>query len=364
MSKLNKQNVLFVGSFKSKSSSGHVGGQMFACGSLVDSDLSKTINWIKIDTTASTNEARSFISRGSSAFFRLLKFTYLLLTRKVDTILVFCSSGWSFREKGFMVLIAKFFGKRAIIAPRSGFLLDDLEGSDKFKSFAKRVVNKADYTICQGTFWKEYFTKNLALPERKAVVIHNWIADNPYTYKSRNNKTTTILFLGWIEQNKGIYEIMEAAKTLKGEAIEWQIGGNGKEFDKIKKELEESGLDRQVKLRGWVLNEHKVALLENADIFVLPSYREGLPNALLEAMQYGLAVTATSVGAIPDVIDSGKNGILIPPKDATALANAVKQLMDQPELRKAYGLKAIDRIKHKHSIEAAILKFNKILLHA
>jgi len=361
---LSKKNVLFVGSFKSKSTSGHVGGQMFACRSLVDSDLSKTINWIKIDTTASTNEARSFISRGSSAFFRLVQFTYLLLTRRVDTILVFCSSGWSFREKGVMVLIAKFFGKQAIIAPRSGFLLDNLEGSEKFKAFAKKVVNKADYTICQGTFWKEYFTKNLALPAQKAVVIHNWIADNSYTYKSRNNKTTTILFLGWIEQNKGIYEIMEAAKTLEGETIEWLIGGNGKEFEKVKQELEATGLDHKVKLKGWVLNKDKIELLENADIFVLPSYREGLPNALLEAMQYGLAVTASSVGAIPDVIDSGNNGILVPPKNAKALADAVKTLVDQPALRKEYGLKAMDKIKHHHSIEAAISKFNKILCHA
>lgn len=361
---MSKKNVLFVGSFKSKSTSGHVGGQMFACRSLVDSELSKTINWIKIDTTASTNEARSFISRGSSAFFRLVQFTYLLLTRRVDTILVFCSSGWSFREKGVMVLIAKFFGKQAIIAPRSGFLLDNLEGSEKFKSFAKKVVNKADYTICQGTFWKEYFTKNLALPEQKAVVIHNWIADNSYTYKNRNNKITTILFLGWIEQNKGIYEIMEAAKNLEDQTIEWQIGGNGKEFEKVKKELEEAGLDHKVKLRGWVLNKDKVELLENADIFVLPSYREGLPNALLEAMQYGLAVTASSVGAIPDVIDSGNNGILVPPKDAKALTDAVKLLVDQPALRKEYGLKAMDKIKHHHSIEAAISKFNKILCHA
>lgn len=337
---------------------------MFACRSLVDSNLSKTINWIKIDTTASTNEARSFISRGSSAFFRLLKFTFLLMTRRVDTILVFCSRGWSFREKGCMVLIAKFFGKQAIIAPRSGFLLDDLEGSDKFKAFAKKVVNKADYTICQGTFWKEYFTKNLGLLEQKAVIIHNWIADNPYEYKRRNNKTTTILFLGWIEQNKGIYEIMEAAKSLEQEAIEWQIGGNGKAFETIKKELETSGLDQKVKLRGWVLNEDKKALLENADIFVLPSYREGLPNALLEAMQHGMAVTATSVGAIPDVINSGNNGILVPPKDAKALEKAVKELVDDPEKRASYGLKAMETIKQNHSLEAAISKFNKILRHA
>ena len=90
--------------------------------------------------------------------------------------------------------------------------------------------------------------------------------------------------------------------------------------------------------------------MRDADIFILPSYREGLPNALLEAMASGCAVIASSVGAIPDVIEDGKNGILITQGDKLQLASSIIKLGSSKQLREDFGTHARKTIMNQHDI--------------
>ena len=159
------KKVLFIGSFKSKSSTGHVGGQMFACNSLVNSSLNEEIEWILLDTTANTNLKRHLIIRSYYALMRMVKAVFYILFGKVDIVMAFCSSGFSFLEKGLVMRIAKFFGKKTVLAPRSGFLIDDIENSASFKNKASRIFEKVDTIICQGSFWKSFFADNFGINE-------------------------------------------------------------------------------------------------------------------------------------------------------------------------------------------------------
>ncbi len=356
------RNILFVGSFISKSKSGHVGGQMFACNSLVNSDLKNEVNFILLDTTASTNKKRSVWERALGGIKRMVLFLWYLLSRKIDTVMVFCSSGFSFKEKGAMIRIAKSLGKKTIIAPRSGFLIDDIEASQSFKNHARKVFRSADHIICQGSFWKTFFKEHFAIDDKKFSLIHNWI--NPTSDLTRELSTTkvNVLFLGWIEKNKGIYDILKAAEILKDRNIEWIIGGNGSEFEEAKQWIMEHDLEEKVKMRGWILNEEKSSLLRTSHIFILPSYREGLPNALLEAMQAGLAVVTTNVGGIPDVVNHDSNGLLIEPGDFQMLASHIGNLSSNLEKIKSLGAKARKTIESQHSLDIAVSKFREILV--
>ena len=334
---------------------------MFACTSLVNSSLNKEVEFITLDTTASTNKKRSLVERGLGGMIRMTKFIALLSTRKVDTVMAFCSSGYSFKEKGAMIKIAKALGKKTIIAPRSGHLIDDIENSSSFKKSVAAVFQKADHIICQGSFWQSYFNDHFQLPSDKTVVIHNWIDQKIVKRSKKNSKNLKILFLGWIEKNKGIYEIIEAADQLRDENVEWIIGGNGKEFEEVSALVSRKELQDKVQLKGWVLHEDKERHLASSDILIIPSYREGLPNALLEAMLNGLAVIASNVGGIPDIVQNKNNGILINPGDANAIVSAVKFFLTNPEKTQEFGLEAIETIKTKNSLETAISKFNEVL---
>lgn len=104
-----------------------------------------------------------------------------------------------------------------------------------------------------------------------------------------------------------------------------RIAGNG-EVDRLNGYINANGLEQIVEYVGWVDGEAKSRLLAEADGFILPSYAEGLPLAILEAMSYGLPVIATAVGAIPEVVDSSV-GWLISPKSPTEIGTALKEFI-------------------------------------
>jgi len=154
-----KPNVLFVGSFARCSKSGHVGGQMFACDLLINSSLKDQVNWILVDSTATTNKVRSISERVGGAMQRSSSFFYSLVFNKVDIVLLFSSSGYSFLEKGVMALVALFLRKSVVFAPRSGHIITDVENSKFMRFFIKTILRKVDRVICQSEYWQSYFFK-------------------------------------------------------------------------------------------------------------------------------------------------------------------------------------------------------------
>ena len=357
-----KTNVLFIGSFKKSSKDGTVGGQMYACNSLVNSELKKLVNWILLDSTASTNLNRSFLNRILNGLLRLIKSLYIILFKDVDTVLAFCSSGHSFLEKGMILQMAKLFGKKTIISPRSGHLIDQIEKNEGFRKKANRIFKSCDYVICQGTFWKSFFSKNLHVSEDKLIIIPNWININNYINEKHGiGNPIKILFMGWIEENKGIWNLLEAVKELRDENFIVAFAGNGKEFKKLEMMVKSEKLENKVKLLNWVYGTQKNTILNEADIFVLPSFREGLPNALLEAMASCTAIITSDVGAIPDVVQSGVNGYLIKAGDTKSLVRCLKEYLNNKELIINHSVNALKTVREKNSLEAVIPQFQRIL---
>src|SRR5207248_6533482 len=136
-----------------------------------------------------------------------------------------------------------------------------------------------------------------------------------------------ILYLGWVERFKGVFELLDAVAVLhanpQAPAFLVSIAGEGSEAAAVRTWVEEKGLSDFVRIQGLLEGERRLAALEQAHIFVLPSHTEGLPNAMIEAMAAGLPVVVTPVGSIPDVVVDGTNGLLVRPRDSAALAAAL-----------------------------------------
>lgn len=365
---MKQKKVLFVGSFKTTSKDGSVGGQMFACKTIVNSDISDSVIWTLIDTTSDSNILSSTYVRAKNALLRVLKFTYYLLFFKHDFVLIFVADGWSFWEKGLMTILAKYFtSSKVILAPRSGFIINDIKKNNKLTKFIQFVFKKTDIVICQSNLWKQLFEKTAnQLNNSKYVVIENMIDFDKYAVlpirKVKENEKVTILFMAWVTRNKGIYELIEAVKMLKNEKLNFKviIAGKGEDFEKINKELQSTNLTEYVELKGWVLGDQKLAVLAESDIFVLPTYFEGYPNSLMEAMASGKACIATRVGSIPDMIKHMETGILIDKKNHSQLYQELKTLIQNPGLRQVMSEKARAQIKQTNSIDIGIKKFQKL----
>lgn len=360
--KVKKVKVIFVGSFYNSGNKTNVGGQMYASRTLVESELSNFIEWYLIDSTAPSNEFIPMWKRLLNAAKRMVKLLFLLSMKKINYALIFTGNGASFVEKGTMSLICRIFKVKVLLAPRSGFIMRDIEMGGGMKKFIEFVFMNSNIVICQSSIWRDYFLKNLGIPEEKFTIINNWIDVDKYNSEKRQNSVINILFLAWVDYNKGIFDLIEGINLINPE-IEFvlNIAGNGSAKEEISILINDLKLNDKVKLLGWVLGDEKLRLLKRTDIFILPSHYEGFPNALLEAMASGIACIATDVGAVSDIILNNNNGIIIPVRDKYSIAKSIQYLIENQEIRYKLGKSARDTVEKKYSIKSAIEEFKRLI---
>lgn len=364
----NKKRVIFVGSFLDKAVDGSVGGQMFACKSLIDSSLSNEIDWILLDTTGVSVPPPSLFKRGLYAFSRLFEYLFLIITKSPASILIFAGSGASVVEKGLMAILGKMLGRRIIFAPRGGGIVFETESNKLFRYYVKLIFIFCDTIICQGKYWEAFFKSILNPKEsRKLVVIPNWIDISKYKFNLLDtNNEINIVSMGWMDKEKGVQDLYEALINLDINdeiIINVYYLGDGTLRQSLIEKCEK--IDEKFKIKfffpGWVYGKEKLDYLFKADIFVLASYFEGMPNSLIEAMASGKSCISSDVGAVPDLIINNVNGFLFTPGDINQLRKKLEILITNKSLRQEFGENAYKTILENHTLENVVTKFKEIL---
>jgi hypothetical protein len=164
-----------------------------------------------------------------------------------------------------------------------------------------------------------------------------------------------VFSLANIIERKGFRVLLEAAKQFKNENLFFVWIGDGENRQEMQRLITELGLENNVGiLRPAEIGDDRQDLLQVlrlADIFVHPSFAEGLPGAMLEAMALGKAVVASAVNAIPEAIENGENGFLVEAGDAAGIAQAISLLANDSALRKEFGKKAQERVLNSFTEE-------------
>lgn len=166
-----------------------------------------------------------------------------------------------------------------------------------------------------------------------------------------------ILFLSNLIPSKGPMTFLQIAKTVieQEKNVHFIMAGPTDSAiftDSLKCYIRQNNLENVVSMPGGAYGEMKNKLFQEADIFVFPSTKEAFPVVNLEAMQWGLPVVSTFVGAIPDAVIDGVNGYLADPHDSGGMAESVLKLIRDPELRLAMGRNGRKRFEQEYSIEA------------
>jgi glycosyltransferase involved in cell wall biosynthesis len=161
-----------------------------------------------------------------------------------------------------------------------------------------------------------------------------------------------VLLVGGLYKNKGAFDLLEVVANLTAEEREnllFILPGKG---DRSQAEafISEKHLEQSVLIPGVIPEEVKNNLVRNSDIFTLPSYAEGQPIAILEAMSASLPIVSSRVGSIPEVVEDGKSGYLIKPGDIASLTNFILILARHPDQRFSMGKAARQRIDERHDI--------------
>ena len=171
-----------------------------------------------------------------------------------------------------------------------------------------------------------------------------------YRDDGASKDSRTVVYLGWLIETKGIRELMEGWSSVVKKMPEWRLKLIGPYDTGAITSLVGDEPDSSVTLLGELPHPEAMKELQKASILVLPSYSEGFPNVVLEAMAYGKPVLATSVGALPDILSDGR-GVLIEPRSSKQVAQGLEKLMLDSNLRASMGARSIDYVRGNFAIE-------------
>lgn len=271
----------------------------------------------------------------------LVYYLRFLMKSEVKIVHVHGATRGSFWRKSIFIYLAKLFRKKVIYHIHGGHF-DTYY--NQHPCAVAYTVSKCDRLIVLSRSWKCFFDE---VTYSKQVTIVNNIIPNPTSMEvCKDESVCTFLFFGKLMKAKGIYDLLEVLNNnqeLYRGKMQLMVGGNG-EVENFQSLIKKYGIEDMVHYLGWVIGEDKVKALHKSDVYILPSYTEGLPISILEAMSYKLPIISTNVGGIPEIVDS-RNGFLISPGDKLALKECIDQLIASKELRVKMGEESFELSK-------------------
>lgn len=347
-------NILMIGPTRNGN-----GGMATVVNNYFNSNLNKSNNLKFIASTIDGNIVKRLIFN-IMAFIRV--FFYLIINRKIDIVHIHMSHRGSFYRKALYVKLSKMFGKKTIIHLH-GSQFDKFyenELNKKKKKYVKKVFNTVDKVIVLSEEWQE---KILRWFDCDIEVLHNAVfIPEKINY---NNNSKNITLLGRLNERKGTYDLIDVVEKMKSELnkneYRFILAGDG-DLEKLKRMINDKGIEDMVEVLGWIDINKRDKILKDTLIYVLPSYNEGMPMSVLEAMSYGIPTISTNVGGIPKIIDDDINGLLIEPGDKEALYKNIKYLIENNGIRDEMSKNAYITIDNKFGINNNIKRLENIYL--
>ena len=277
------------------------------------------------------------------------------LIRRPALVHVHVASRASFWRKSPFFLLAFMLRVPAILHLHGAefAVFYDRECGPLRKGLVSFIFNRCARVVVLSAAWKQWAERMCSNPN--VIAIYNPVLMPekipPWAHRTRGR----VLFLGRLGKRKGSYDLLNAAAQIAPSRPDLQLllGGDG-ELAEVGARAAELGLADKVELLGWVQGEDKVRLLATAVLYVLPSYNEGLPVSVLEAMAAGLPILTTPVGGIPEAVTDGVEGFLVEPGDVRALADRLERLLGDPELAKRMGQAARHKVEIAFSANAVV----------
>lgn len=291
-------------------------------------------------------DVRFVVSRGANIYLSplvlalaIVRIIYLHVSRGVDVIHINLSANASAYRKFVVAAVASALRIPYIIHLHSG---EFGHFWDSCNGFTRRRIDtlftKAQFVIVLGRAWSDLVATKLPdlsdriimMPNSTKAQRHNFHAGGP----------VKILFLGRLGPAKGIGDLLDSFEIIR-HRDDWQatLAGDGA-VTETGILVERLGLSKRVKVPGWLEDDGVTAELQAADVLVLPSLVENLPMCVVEAFAHGLAVVCTPVGALPEIVEHERTGLLVPARNGSALASALERLLTDPPLRARLGAQA------------------------
>lgn len=231
--------------------------------------------------------------------------------------------------------------------------------------YLKELITNAKPFITISNYNKKLLTEKYNLSSDQIVLNYCGIDTNYFKRQENIEKpgSFSIISVTALKKVKGVTYLIEACRLLKEQHISFKCGiiGGGSEYNSLFNLIQESGIEDCTTLLGVKTQSEIWEYLSNSDIFVLPSISEGIPVTVMEAMAMELPVIASNITGLPEIIEDGINGYLVPPENPQALAVKMIDLYQNPNLREKFGMAGRKTVKEKFNLTKNTDNFIKLI---
>jgi glycosyltransferase involved in cell wall biosynthesis len=267
---------------------------------------------------------------------------YLCVRGQIDVLHINLSKKGSTYRKIVLCAFARMCRVPYVIHLHSGHYREFWQNAGSAMSkLIGRMFSGAGRIIVLGSVWRDLLIEKNPTLSSRVVILHNATHPPRKPWVPSEDGHVRILFLGKLRGQKGVPQLIAALDRLSTLPNWRAILAGDENVAQARNAISVLGLCDRVHIPGyWIEPAGVEDLISNADILVLPSFNEGLPMSVIEGMAAGLAVVTTPVGAVKDIVEHEKTGLLIPPGDVAALASALQRLILDPGLREKLGREA------------------------
>ncbi|WP_323194586.1 glycosyltransferase family 4 protein [Nodularia harveyana] len=288
----------------------------------------------------STHDEGSIIHRILVFAIAIVQLLGKISSQKIDVIHIHLADGGSLLRKLILVILILPFRKPVIMHAHGAEFHVTYEKLPQWlqKGFSW-IFRRCQGFIVLSVSWKSYYIDNLGLNEKKVFILPNPTELPSKIIERKNSSVVRLAFCGRVGERKGAFDLITAFAQIpdtQKKSTQLILAGDG-EIEEGLRLAEKLKIGEQVSFLGWINSQQRDEILSQADVFILPSYNEGLPMAILEAMGWGLPIIATPVGGIPELVIDKQNGLLVTPGNIQELSAAMVLLIENEQLRLELG---------------------------
>lgn len=349
--------------------------------SLLNSSLPKQVDLLFVETSS---QKRVLSQTGTFSFSNLIsgiedciRFSKAVIKHRPQVTHIATAFRLSFVKHSVCVLIARLAGSRVLLHHHCSLASLYTDQPRWWQWFFRLIIHLTNGVIALSSEWNQlntivpgcavyYLPNAIDLTAYRAIALGRSVA-------AKNPPQLKVLYLGYLGKAKGSFDLIEAAKVISTKNIPAIFDLVGEELatgegEQLKKQITQDGLGNILTLHPVALGSKKIDFYREADVFIYPSYSEGMPIAVIEAMACGLPIIATRVGGLPDLVDDGFNGLLVDAGHADQLVRAIQSLNSDPDLRFAMQLNSYQSAFDKYDMEKHVPRlvsiYNKALTGA
>lgn len=283
----------------------------------------------------------------------LIQVAWGALSGHMSLLHVNMAQGLSVLRKGLLIHCARLFGAPAVLHLHAAKLPQFYAGCSGLSQWLMRwTFRRASCVIVLGDSARQFVIDVLQVPAGRVVKLTNGVP-RPSAHVTRDTGSFNLLFLGSQFERKGLPDLLRGLARPVVKDLGWKlIVAGGDEAGPYIEEARRLGIADRVRFTGWVSQERAAELLSASDTMILPSYDEGLPLVILEALGCGVPVICTPVGEIPQFLTDGRDALFVPTRQPDRIAEAVASLIRDEGLRTRLVAKGRQLFDEQFSLEA------------